>query len=184
MPVMLPEPLPPPTIQLFNGFNRRSCEVGMALCDRVHLERSEVTEGLLGGFSSSPNSCCEMERSRWDRGGGQQRPQSLNTNVLLMPRCEGHQEHGLDEAFIVASVYNKARPPSSRTRARTVRVSTCTHTWSRVPRVINLPHYSPQHKCWNLHKPNGVFIGLFSTLGLTKGEKGRRCLKWLNNHPD
>lgn len=54
-----------------------------------------------------------MERSRWDRGGGQQRPQSLNTNVLLMPRCEGHQEHGLNEAFIVASVYNKARPPSS-----------------------------------------------------------------------
>lgn len=89
----------------------------MALCDRVHLERSGVTEGLLGGFSSSPNSCCEMERSRWDRGGGQQRPQSLNTNVLLMPRCEGRQEHGLNEAFIVASVYNKARPPSSHTHA-------------------------------------------------------------------
>lgn len=37
-------------------------------------------------------------------------PQSLNTNVLLMPGCEGHQEHKLNEAFIVASVYNKPPP--------------------------------------------------------------------------
>ncbi|MEQ2180564.1 hypothetical protein GOODEAATRI_002439, partial [Goodea atripinnis] len=33
-------------------------------------------------------------------------PQSLNTNVLLMPRCEGHQEHTLKGAFIAASVYD------------------------------------------------------------------------------
>lgn len=37
-------------------------------------------------------------------------PQSLSTNVLLMSRCEGHQEHGLNEAFIVASVYNNVSP--------------------------------------------------------------------------
>lgn len=66
----------------------------------------------LGGPSASPDSCCKMERSQWDQGGGVWRPQSLNTNVLLMPRCEGHQEHKLNEAFIVASVYNNHLPPS------------------------------------------------------------------------
>lgn len=49
------------------------------------------------------------------REGGVQRPQSLNTNVLLMPRCEGHQEHKLNEAFIVASVYNNDSPPPTDT---------------------------------------------------------------------
>lgn len=94
------------SILLFNVFNRSPYEEGTALCDRVHLERAGVTEGVLGGLTASPDSCCKMERSWWDHGGGVQRPQSLNTNVLLMPHCEGHQEHKLNEAFIVASVYN------------------------------------------------------------------------------
>lgn len=78
-----------------------------------------------------------MERSRWDRGGGQQRPQSLNTNVLLMPRCEGHQEHGLNEAFIVASVYNKARPPCSHTHKHV-------HVQSELARARTLGLGSPE----------------------------------------
>lgn len=78
-------------------------EVGTAPFDRIHLQRSEAAEGLLGELAASPDSCCKMERSRQDQGEVQ-RPQSLNTNVLLMPRCEGHQEHELKEAFIVASV--------------------------------------------------------------------------------
>lgn len=48
-----------------------------------------------------------------------QRPQSLNTNVLLMPCCEGHQEHALKEAFIVASVYNNVPPPTPQTHTHT-----------------------------------------------------------------
>lgn len=47
-----------------------------------------------------------------------QRPQSLNTNVLLMPGCEGHQEHKLNEAFIAASVYNKIPPPLTQTHTQ------------------------------------------------------------------
>ena len=89
----------------------------MVPCDRVHLEGSGAAEGVLCVLSASPDSCCKMERSQWDQGGGVQRPQSLNTNVLLMPRCEGHQEHKLNEAFIVASVYN--RPPHARTHTHT-----------------------------------------------------------------
>lgn len=69
---------------------------------------SGATEGLFGGLVVSPDSCCKMERSQQDQGGVQ-RPQSLNPNVLLMPGCEGHQEHKLNEGFIVASVYNN--PP-------------------------------------------------------------------------
>jgi len=62
-----------------------------------------------------------------------QRPQSLNTNVLLMPCCEGHEEHKLNEAFIVASVYNNDPPPLLLLGTHIQSVSTCTHTLSSVP---------------------------------------------------
>lgn len=78
------------------------------LCVIGYTWRGQGPQRVLGGLPL--DSCCKMERSRWDQGGGVQRPQSLNTNVLLMPRCEGHQEHKLNEAFIVASVYNNVSP--------------------------------------------------------------------------
>lgn len=83
------------------------------LCVIGYTWRGQGPQRVLGGLPL--DSCCKMERSRWDQGGGVQRPQSLNTNVLLMPRCEGHQEHKLNEAFIVASVYNNASPSPPHT---------------------------------------------------------------------
>lgn len=100
-------------------FLTASYEVGTALCDTVHLERSGGWGAhAWAGLPASPDSCCKKERSQWDQGGGVQRPQSLNTNVLLMPGCEGHQEHRLNEAFIAASVYNKIPPPFAQTRTQ------------------------------------------------------------------
>lgn len=108
--------------------------MGTALCDRVHLERSGGTAAwrVIGGGGSVSSlhpqtAAVKWKGHAWDQGGGVQRPQSLNTNVLLMPHCEGHQEHKLNEAFIVASVYNND-PTSVFSHTYTVKVSTCART--------------------------------------------------------
>lgn len=68
-------------------------KVGRALHVIGYTWRGRATEEVFGGLAASPDSCCKIERSQWDQGGGVQRPQSLNTNVLLMPHCEGQQEY-------------------------------------------------------------------------------------------